>query len=209
MLWPSCIWCRDSNRWSLEHKSPPITTRPGLPPKYTPFLMAVPGLFSNDITNFTVNKCKITHLESGAGIRTHNLLNMKFGCSLCVATRPIILAYFCYLVSKPFQQKNYLAWAIAVKTVSRLCCNLTFWRFNTQVPHNKTPLLLIPVNMILNTFHFKGSQIGFDAFYFHQHLCCCSASFLHLRLSSRNCLKNNFILHFRDFQHTFINNTNH
>ena len=133
---------------------------------------------------------------------------MKFGCSLCVATRPIILAYFCYLVSKPSQQKNYLAWAIAVKTVSRLCCNLTFWRFNTQVPHNKTPLLLIPVNMILNTFHFKGSQIGFDAFYFHQHLCCCSASFLHLRLSSRNCLKNNFILHFRDFQHTFINNTN-
>ena len=27
---PSSIWCRDSNSWSLERQSPPITTRPGL-----------------------------------------------------------------------------------------------------------------------------------------------------------------------------------
>ena len=30
--YPSSIWCRDSNQWPLEHESPPITTRPGLPP---------------------------------------------------------------------------------------------------------------------------------------------------------------------------------
>ena len=29
---PSSIWCRDSNPRPLEHKSLPITTRPGLPP---------------------------------------------------------------------------------------------------------------------------------------------------------------------------------
>ena len=29
---PSRIWCRDSNLRPLEHESPPITTRPGLPP---------------------------------------------------------------------------------------------------------------------------------------------------------------------------------
>ena len=28
----SSIWCWDSNSWPLEHVSPPITTRPGLPP---------------------------------------------------------------------------------------------------------------------------------------------------------------------------------
>ena len=30
---PSSIRCKDSNPQSLEHESPPITTRPGLPPK--------------------------------------------------------------------------------------------------------------------------------------------------------------------------------
>ena len=30
--YPSSIWCRDSNPRLLEHESPPITTRPGLPP---------------------------------------------------------------------------------------------------------------------------------------------------------------------------------
>ena len=29
---PSSIWCRDSNPRALDHESPPITTRPGLPP---------------------------------------------------------------------------------------------------------------------------------------------------------------------------------
>ena len=29
---PSSIWCRDLNSWPLKHESPPITTRPGLPP---------------------------------------------------------------------------------------------------------------------------------------------------------------------------------
>ena len=29
---PSSIWCWDSNSKPLEHKSPPLTTRPGLPP---------------------------------------------------------------------------------------------------------------------------------------------------------------------------------
>ena len=27
---PSSIWCQDSNPWSLDHESSPITTRPGL-----------------------------------------------------------------------------------------------------------------------------------------------------------------------------------
>ena len=30
---PSSIWCRDSNSQPLEHKSSPITARPGLSPK--------------------------------------------------------------------------------------------------------------------------------------------------------------------------------
>ena len=30
---PSSKWCQDSNPPHLEHESPPITTRPGLPPK--------------------------------------------------------------------------------------------------------------------------------------------------------------------------------
>ena len=30
---PSSIWCWDSNPRPSEHESPPITTRPGLPPK--------------------------------------------------------------------------------------------------------------------------------------------------------------------------------
>ena len=29
---PSSMWWRDSNSRPLEHESPPITTRPGLPP---------------------------------------------------------------------------------------------------------------------------------------------------------------------------------
>ena len=35
---PYSIWCRDSNSRPLEHESPPITTRPGLPP-YLPSLL--------------------------------------------------------------------------------------------------------------------------------------------------------------------------
>ena len=31
---PSSIRCRDSNSWPLEHEPPPITTRPGLPPRH-------------------------------------------------------------------------------------------------------------------------------------------------------------------------------
>ena len=34
MLWPSSIRRQDLNPWPLEHKSPPITTRPGLPPRF-------------------------------------------------------------------------------------------------------------------------------------------------------------------------------
>ena len=34
---PSSIWCWDSNSRSLEHESPPITTRPGLPPLFPTF----------------------------------------------------------------------------------------------------------------------------------------------------------------------------
>ena len=33
MSCPSSIWRQDSNSQPLEHESPPITTRPGLPPK--------------------------------------------------------------------------------------------------------------------------------------------------------------------------------
>ena len=35
---PSSIRCWDSNPWPLDHESPPITTRPGLPPKSLYFL---------------------------------------------------------------------------------------------------------------------------------------------------------------------------
>ena len=34
MSCPSIIRCRDSNPWPLECESPPITTRPGLPPSF-------------------------------------------------------------------------------------------------------------------------------------------------------------------------------
>ena len=30
---PSSNWYRDSNSQPIDHESPPITTRPGLPPK--------------------------------------------------------------------------------------------------------------------------------------------------------------------------------
>ena len=36
---PSNIWCRDSNSRPLDHESPPITARPGLPPSLS-FLFA-------------------------------------------------------------------------------------------------------------------------------------------------------------------------
>ena len=39
MSTPSSIRCRDSNPWSLERESPPITTRPGLPP-YRNFIIS-------------------------------------------------------------------------------------------------------------------------------------------------------------------------
>ena len=35
---PSSICCRRSNPWPSEHDSPPITTRPGLPPSITSFI---------------------------------------------------------------------------------------------------------------------------------------------------------------------------
>ena len=38
--YPFSIWCWDSNPWPMEHKSPPITTRPGLPP----YLLIIPQL---------------------------------------------------------------------------------------------------------------------------------------------------------------------
>ena len=36
--WPSSIWRRDSTSWPMEHESPPITTRSGLPPEKHIFL---------------------------------------------------------------------------------------------------------------------------------------------------------------------------
>ena len=35
LMWkcPSSIWCRDSNSQPSDYESPPLTTRPGLPPK--------------------------------------------------------------------------------------------------------------------------------------------------------------------------------
>ena len=36
---PSSIWCRDWNSRPLEHKSLPITTRPGLPPFESSYIM--------------------------------------------------------------------------------------------------------------------------------------------------------------------------
>ena len=38
---PSSIWCRDLNPQPLEHESPPITTRPGFPPKHVSYLSIV------------------------------------------------------------------------------------------------------------------------------------------------------------------------
>ena len=38
ILCSSSIWCRDSNPQSLEHQSPPLTTRPGLPPNCRKYL---------------------------------------------------------------------------------------------------------------------------------------------------------------------------
>ena len=38
---PSSIWCRDWNSRPLEHKSLPITTRPGLPPNGLSLYLAI------------------------------------------------------------------------------------------------------------------------------------------------------------------------
>ena len=39
---PSSIQCQDLNSKSLEHKSPPITTRPVLPPNFFALLIQIP-----------------------------------------------------------------------------------------------------------------------------------------------------------------------
>ena len=36
---PSSMWCQDSNSQPMEHESPPIITRPGLPPKNSILLL--------------------------------------------------------------------------------------------------------------------------------------------------------------------------
>ena len=41
MSCPSSIWHRDSNPRPLEHESPPITTRPGLPPTAQLFVISL------------------------------------------------------------------------------------------------------------------------------------------------------------------------
>ena len=38
---PSSMWCQDSNSQPMEHESPPITTRPGLPPPWANFFGSV------------------------------------------------------------------------------------------------------------------------------------------------------------------------
>ena len=60
---PSSIRCRDSNSWPLEHEPPPITTRPGLPPKklfegkwYTPHKQSAPPSHNNKYTYFKIAK---------------------------------------------------------------------------------------------------------------------------------------------------------
>ena len=40
MSCPSSIRRKDSNPWPLERESPPITTRPGLPPKFNTFFIS-------------------------------------------------------------------------------------------------------------------------------------------------------------------------
>ena len=61
--YPSSIWCRDSNSRPLEHEPPPITTRPGLPPKklfegkwYTPHKQSAPPSHNNKYTYFKIAK---------------------------------------------------------------------------------------------------------------------------------------------------------
>ena len=55
---PSSIWCWDSNSWSLEHESPPITTRPGLPP-FTSNLSHKPKL----VSHFHYAEVHLIHLQ--------------------------------------------------------------------------------------------------------------------------------------------------
>ena len=57
---PTSIWRQESNSQPSDYKSPPLTTRPGLPPR-----MTGPFLRTNNVKN----------LVSDAWIRTHDLLN--------------------------------------------------------------------------------------------------------------------------------------
>ena len=49
---PSSIWCRDSNPRPLESESPPITTRPGLPPKVGGKLMQLHRRMLHGLTSW-------------------------------------------------------------------------------------------------------------------------------------------------------------
>ena len=70
---PSSIWWWDSNPWPLEHESPPITTRPGLPP-LTIFLWTV--VIEVDQKSFTKNSCRL-FWRSRAAILKKLLLKMS------------------------------------------------------------------------------------------------------------------------------------
>ena len=100
---PSSIHCRDSNSWPLEHESPLITTRPGrfyvlqsdlevdhgrdwFKARILPAILFLIGnprtlfrlfsVFSNKQYNlYNESMRKNIHPVSGAGIRTHDLLN--------------------------------------------------------------------------------------------------------------------------------------
>ena len=60
MLCPSSIWHRDLNPRPSEHESPPITTRPGLPPDLAVFYGAV-TLYFFSVNQWQILTFKFTH----------------------------------------------------------------------------------------------------------------------------------------------------
>ena len=54
---PSSIRCQDLNPWSLEHESPPISTRPGLPPNIAYFYLQWNFVSLQWTTIRLVNQC--------------------------------------------------------------------------------------------------------------------------------------------------------
>ena len=61
----SIIWCRDSNPRPLEHESPSITTRPGLPPEFGTIYPSVLGLHRQIVVGLSVVRESVPVLDAG------------------------------------------------------------------------------------------------------------------------------------------------